>query len=124
MNNSEALMIIQSLADGVDPRNGERFPAESAYQDGQTVRALVAALQGLQALAAIEKRRKTLPENVGKAWSPSDEKLLSSEFDSGKEIGELAKQLQRTAGAVRARLVKLGKIEADPSLQRYRALGQ
>ena len=39
MNQAEALSVIRSLANGVDPESGEVFPAESAYQRAQTVRA-------------------------------------------------------------------------------------
>lgn len=113
MESSQALSIIQSLADGVDPRTGECFAAESAYQSAPVVRALSVAVRAILRLIETEHRRKSLPGNVGKAWSVHEEGILISEFDSGKNVSELASQLQRTAGAVRARLVRLGKIE-DP----------
>ncbi len=40
MDVDQAIVIVQKLADGVDPTTGERFPAESAYQNADTVRAL------------------------------------------------------------------------------------
>ena len=38
-------------------------------------------------------------------------------FDAGSTIGALAVQMERTRGAITARLVKLGKIEAPPGLR-------
>jgi len=38
MNPDEALGIIRSLADGVDPYSGERFASDSPYQQADTVR--------------------------------------------------------------------------------------
>ena len=39
MNQSEALSVVRSLANGVDPETGEVFAADSVYQRAQTVRA-------------------------------------------------------------------------------------
>lgn len=93
MDSSQALGIIQALADGIDPRSGEVFAAESPYQNAQIVRALVVALRSLQERIEMENRRRSLPGNVGKPWSVEDESLLSSEFDTGKDVAELARQL-------------------------------
>ena len=40
METDRAIEIVQSLADGVDPYSGERFPSGSPYQQADTVRAL------------------------------------------------------------------------------------
>ncbi len=40
MEADRAIEIIQSLADGVDPFSGKRFPSDSPYQQADTVRAL------------------------------------------------------------------------------------
>ena len=48
MNASEALSIVRSLANGVDPASGEVFPPESAYQRADSVRALFLATQALE----------------------------------------------------------------------------
>jgi len=36
MNQTEALRVVRSLANGVDPESGEVFPADSVYQRAQT----------------------------------------------------------------------------------------
>src|SRR6185295_17218553 len=48
MNQSEALSVVRSLANGVDPESGEVFAADSVYQRAQTVRALYAAAEALE----------------------------------------------------------------------------
>ena len=36
MNRSEALSVVRSLANGVDPESGEVIPGDSVYQRTQT----------------------------------------------------------------------------------------
>ena len=45
MDQSEALSVVRSLANGVDPETGEVFAEDSVYQRAQTVRALYAAAE-------------------------------------------------------------------------------
>ena len=63
MNQSEALSLILSLANGVDPESGEVFPADSAYQRAQTLRALYAAAEALDKAERF-KRRKQQSNNI------------------------------------------------------------
>ena len=115
MNLEEAIQIVSSLADGVDPHTGEIFPKDSPYQHPDTVRALYKAIMALDRWSKYEARRSRLPPNAGKAWSPDEEKELIEGFESGLSLLELAKKHSRTTGAIRARLEKLGKIEFLPS---------
>ncbi len=48
MDEQKALDIIMKLADGVDPRTGATLPAESPYQDPDTLRALFMAVLALK----------------------------------------------------------------------------
>src|SRR5436305_1838010 len=52
MDQTQALAVVRSLANGVDPETGEVFPPESAYQRPQTVRALY------EAAAALERQER------------------------------------------------------------------
>ena len=45
-------------------------------------------------------------------WTPAEETDLLSAFDRGVAIKELAASHQRTRGAIKARLVRLGRLEA------------
>jgi len=47
------------------------------------------------------------PANRGKRWEPEDKLLLLSLWDSGVEISQIAKQLQRSPYAIRKQLEKL-----------------
>ena len=111
MEPSEALHIVESLADGVDPYTGEIFPAESPYQNPQVVRALFMALRALERLEARQRRKRRLPESAGKPWDASEDELLCERFDAGASVSELAREFRRTDGGIRARLVRLGKID-------------
>jgi len=107
MEPDRAIEIVQSLADGVDPYSGERFPSTSPYQQADTVRALHLALEGLGKLKR-STARKTGP---GRPWSEDEEKDLLRKFDDKVDVEEIAKEHERTKGAIWARLEKLGRIQ-------------
>ena len=111
MDIEKAKRIIASLADGVDPRTGHMFPKDSPYQHPDTVRALYTALMALERWAKAEERKKRLPPNAGAPWSFEEETELIQGFEQGLSLAELAKKHGRTIGAIRARLIKVGKIE-------------
>jgi len=111
MDYNTALKIIQTLSDGIDPVTGEVFPADSPYQNAQTVRALFTAIDALEAVIKRNNKRKSLPERAGKGWDKTESDLLVQRFDEGATIEELAKEHKRTRGAIESQLAKLGKIE-------------
>lgn len=110
MDTSEALRILQALADGVDPHSGEVSPDESPYQHPQVVRALFRAIEVLKRVEVTERRQQDLPEKAGQVWDAEEEERLCEGFNQGLTIRELAQQQQRTEGAIQSRLEKLGKL--------------
>jgi hypothetical protein len=112
MDQAQAMAIVKSLANGVDPESGEVFPAEGAYQRPQTVRALFAALEALERAAQFERRKAQLPAKTGEPWSEDEDRRLLASFDAGHALGELAAEHQRTQTGIRARLVKYGRLAA------------
>ena len=112
MNQTEALSVIRSLANGVDPESGEVFAADSVYQRAQTVRALYAAAEALEKSERFERRKQQLPAKTGEPWSEDEDRRLLAAFDAGRALQELAAAHERTMGAVRARLLKYGRINA------------
>lgn len=108
MDLSEALRIVRSLADGIDPHTGEVFPDDSPYQNPQVVRALFLAVRALERLEARKRREKHLPERAGKPWTDEEDKALCEGFNAGLTVPQLAQRHKRTEGAIRARLEKLG----------------
>lgn len=112
MDQAQALTVVRSLANGVDPESGEIFPPESAYQRPQVVRALYEAAAGLERIERFERRRAQMPAKTGEPWSEEEDRRLLAAFDAGRALQELAAEHQRTMGAVRARLLKYGRINA------------
>ena len=112
MEQAQALAIVKSLANGVDPDSGEVFPAEGAYQRPQTVRALYTAVEALERAAQFERRKQQLPPKTGEPWTEDEDRKLLSAFDAGRGLPDLAGAHQRTQTGVRARLVKYGRLAA------------
>jgi hypothetical protein len=67
MDESKALDIVMRLADGVDPRTGAPLPAESPYQDPETIRALFMAVLALKYQQKYKKNDRADPERDGPA---------------------------------------------------------
>ena len=112
MDAAQALAVVRSLANGVDPESGEVFAAESPYQRPQVVRALYEAATALERQERYDRRRQQMPVKTGEPWSEEDDRKLLGAFDAGRALQELAAAHERTMGAVRARLLKYGRINA------------
>lgn len=112
MDSAQALAVVRSLANGVDPESGEVFPAESTYQRPQIVRALYEAATALERIDRFDRRRSQMPPKTGEPWTEEEDRKLLAAFDAGRALQELAAAHQRTMGAVRARLLKYGRINA------------
>ena len=111
MEISEAMRIIKTTAEGVNPFTGEVFPPDSVYQHPEMVRALYRAVAVMEARYKWEEKKKQLPENAGKPWTDEDDRQLTSEYDSGVKIRDLARKFKRTYKSIEARLEMHGKIE-------------
>lgn len=112
MNQAEALSVVRSLANGIDPASGELFPPESPYQRAETVRALFAAAEALERAEQFERRKQLLPPKAGQPWSEEEDRKLLASFDAGRGLIELASAHERTQTGIRARLVKYGRLAA------------
>lgn len=112
MDQAQALAVVRSLANGVDPESGEVFPPESAYQRPQVVRALYEAAAALERFERFQRRKSQLPAKTGEPWTEDEDRTLLAGFDSGRALQELAAAHERTMTAVRARLLKYGRINA------------
>ena len=113
MERSEAIQIVHALADGRDPRTGTAFPPDSPYQTAQVTRALFFAVRSLEGRRGPGARNNNLPENAGKPWSAGDDETLAKRFDEATEVPALAQEFKRTQEAIKARLVRLGKLDAS-----------
>lgn len=110
MDAAEALRIVRALAKGEDPHTGTALAAGPAYADPQIRQALSVAATALERLAARQTRETQLPEGAGKPWSATEDGFLGQAFDAGLSIAQLANEHQRSEGAIRSRLARLGKL--------------
>lgn len=101
---------IKILSDGIDPFTGEIFPENSPYQHPDTVRALFKAIDALRRIQSGQVRRENLPENAGKPWTGEEDNQLINSYDGGKSLKGISEEYKRTEGAIKSRLLKLGKI--------------
>ena len=111
MEISDALKIVQALAEGIDPTTGEFFPEGSPYNDPRVIRALFQALQAMERAKERERRAEKVASNAGKPWSDEEDRALIEQFDGHVPLRDIAVKHQRTQGSIASRLVRLGKIQ-------------
>jgi len=111
MTNREALDIMQALVEGVDPFTNEPLAAESLCLNPAVNTALTTAIQALDNRIKAAARRASLPSKAGAPWDESEAQLVLQAYEAGDSIKVIAEQQQRTEGAIRSRLVKLGVSE-------------
>ena len=63
------------------------------------------------------------PARRGKVWSADEEATLPAGFAAGRRATELAAAVGRSAGAVNARLVAMGLLDAEAAGLRIRSAG-
>ncbi|WP_322048319.1 hypothetical protein [Paraburkholderia sp. J67] len=114
MSPQEAWPIIRTLANGIDPLTGEVLSDQSPFNQPDVIRALFAAAQALGHLAdesAAQVSPAKKAQNAGASWPPEEDDRLVNAYDGGTDVVELAARHGRTKGAIKSRLVKLGRIE-------------
>ncbi|MBM4163646.1 MAG: hypothetical protein FJ222_04295 [Lentisphaerae bacterium] len=112
MENSKAIEILNSLADGIDPFTHILFPPDSPYQQADVVRALFLAIEALKAPQAPRKASGPARPASARLWTPEEEQRLHDAFAAQKPVSEIAAAHERTTGGITARLIRLGLIEA------------
>ena len=110
MDQQQALDIVRSLANGLDPDSGNAFPQDSAFQRPSVIRALCVASDALEKIERYDRRRATMLKKSGSPWTEDEDRKLLAAFDSGRALHELADTHTRTMAAIRARLFKYGRI--------------
>ena len=106
MEAKQAARILQQLADGLDPATAEPLPKDSPFNQPDAIRALFTAVRALEGPSKPDG-----PTKAGGRWTDDEDRQLTEAFDAGSSIKELAQKHDRTRGAIRSRLVKLGKID-------------
>jgi len=103
MEDFHALVILRSLANGVDPESGQFPDPENPAQRPQPVRAL-------ERTARRDWRRNLSPSRSMAPWTTKEDRALLAGFDAGMSPRELAAKHQRRPKAIKARLTKLGRL--------------
>lgn len=116
MERDQVIVVLESLANGVDPNTGAQIPHDT-FHTTDTVRALFAAAALLKTTdTGVPARRssrtvRTALTSAGTPWSEDEDARLCREFDAKMTAGQMALQHGRTSGAITSRLVKLGRID-------------
>lgn len=124
MSPNEAKLIIEDLANGIDPDTREVLADPTIFNRPKIIRALFIAAKMLDKLSTENKkfgeiddlskkvkREKTRTINTGNPWSNKEDNQLLSSFDGGIPVKNIAENHGRTIGAISARLVRLGRID-------------
>jgi hypothetical protein len=106
----EAGRVIQALAGGINPYTCEPLQDDGLLSDSETVRALRAASAALRS-GPPRKRPRELPAHAGKAWDTDEEETLIREFEADETLAAIARSHSRRQGAIKSRLIRLGKID-------------
>ena len=114
----EARQTLESLAQGVHPETREPLALPEVLNLPQVIRALFLGARALDSFrdtsishsspAAVSEG--ALPAKAGKPWDSEEDEKLAQGFDAGLSVIELANTHERSKGAIRARLIRLGKL--------------
>lgn len=116
-NLQSARQIVDTLAQGIHPITGEVLAEDDPHNAPPLIRCLFAVSQALDAPPKPAKARREPPANAGKPWQPEEDAKLETAFAAGVSEKDIAGELGRTAWAVEARLVKLGRKPPRPGLR-------
>jgi DNA-binding NarL/FixJ family response regulator len=112
---NEAKKIIETLANGMDPKTGRLFPEQSVFNNPLVIRALFTAADALGRMARASHTQEPdalqRPEAAGRAWTRDEEVSLLTYYDAGQSVKEIADKVGRTETGIAARLVRLGRIK-------------
>lgn len=108
---NRAAQLLRVLADGVDPITGDVVGPASPLQHPDVVRALYAGVEALGRTGEETVRPASRPGRAGRSWDAREDEDLVAQFEAGASAADLAASHQRSTGAVRARLVRLGTVE-------------
>ena len=95
------------------PVTGVPLEKNHVVNEPDVIRALNTAVGALLSEKTKIKRQQDLPERVGQPWTENEDNALIKAFEKGNSLNDLVIKHQRTRGAIRTRLVRLGKIDID-----------
>lgn len=123
MELEKSIEMLDALAQGIDPVTGEVLPNTSPYNNVEITRALFIVTGYIKDLPKSKKPKKSvaekqqenisngLPKNAGLSWTDEEREQIKRAFQQGSSSTEIAESHERTDGAIRSELKKLGLIE-------------
>jgi len=115
-----ATATLKSLLDGEDPVTGYPIPKTLVLHHAVVIRALLCAIEVLEAEQARRRRRARLPRNTGRPWRPHDDAQVLAAFGQGEPPARIAAAHQRSLASVESRLERLGALRPEQRLTRDR----
>ena len=82
------------------------------------LRALLAGGDALNAKAARDAHRASLPDKVRHRWTSDEERALVTAFQSGDALTDIASKHGRTLRGIEARLERLGLLTREQRVTR------
>lgn len=113
MNTEEAIRILESLHDGVDPETGEILPEGNVLEQIPVMRALYMAIVALRQGTFCDNPLEELWTNIDgglnktRPWTDAEDKLLVELYRNGMTIEQLADKLIRKQRGIKDRLSAL-----------------
>lgn len=114
MTNERAAEILEMLLEGIHPLTKEPLPNDSIINTPTVMRAIYRAVHSLHHLQMEAPRSHITPPSPpnpyaksGMPWTQEDEAQLIRLFSENADLSKMEKALQRTDGAIIARLEKL-----------------
>lgn len=107
----DRLKEVEILLNGISPWTDEIFEEENII-NCEEMKVLLELLKSflLESVSNKDKSKK-LPTRAGSSWSNTEDKLLKKEFEENYAISKIAKNHERTRGAIKSRLRLLGLID-------------
>lgn len=103
MKYSDAIRILEGLADGIHPVTGEVLPDDAPTNTPSVIRSLFVAIRAIEARKIIEGR-------AGQPWTSEEDEQLALAFDANASLQQMSIEHGRSRGAIRSRLIKLGRL--------------
>jgi hypothetical protein len=117
MNIEETIVILEALAQGINPVTGDKLVYASPFDEPLVIRALNTAAQSLRQSSTRSEQPKSFPPKAGSGWSAEEDQELIRQFRAGLPVKTIVASHQRTLGAIQSRLARLGLVEPLPRPQ-------
>ncbi len=115
----DAIEVVRTLAQGIDPKTGQPFPKDSPYNQPVVIRALFTVAQHFpRRKKTLEEKQqeniaKGLPRNTGLPWTEAARTTVATSYRQGKSIEQLAGAEERSKSAILAELKRQGVITQE-----------